>query len=112
MNEAKEQSQLPFDVEEICSSNQTVKRGNSWVTDIIAIRNCIGHATTKIDDNLNIHFWNYKEGYNFSRIYKFEDFMFFYQDFYRLLLIQKISFTMVNLVQILRHLLKISKNNL
>ena len=60
LNESKNRSPFPYDIEEICSVEQKVKRGGSWVTDIIAIRNCIGHAKTKIDDNLNIHFWNDK----------------------------------------------------
>jgi len=56
LNEAKNRLHLPYDIEEICSVEQKMKRGDSWVTDIIAIRNYIGPAKTKIDDNLNIHF--------------------------------------------------------
>jgi hypothetical protein len=54
LNEAKNRANLPYDIEEICSVKQKAKRGDSWLTDIIAIRNCISHAKTKIDDIIGV----------------------------------------------------------
>jgi len=68
LNEAKKRSSMPYDIEEICSVENKVARGKNWVTDIIAIRNCIGHAYYQIFDNLSIHFRNYEGGYRIPNV--------------------------------------------
>ena len=48
LKEAKNQSTLPYDIEEICSVQAKISRGKEWETDIKAIRDAISHANIKL----------------------------------------------------------------
>jgi len=74
-----------FDLEELFSINEKIKKGKKFVTQSRAIRDCIGHSKYLIDkDSLSIHFENKDEGYNFEQKYTFYEFLQFMQEKIRL----------------------------
>lgn len=111
LKEMKKRSSLPYDVEELCSIENRVKRRNSWVTDVEAIRICIAHYLYKINDNLSIEFENKKDGFDYSKSFSFSEFVDLYQDLARLFIIFKTALSLINLIQNLRNLLKLARSN-
>lgn len=71
---------LNYDVEEICSVEGKVPRGDFWETDTKAIRDASSHAKYTISSNgEEIEFNNDEDGYSFNRKFTRKEFLQFYR---------------------------------
>lgn len=73
-----------YDIYEICSVENKVKRGDGYDTDVNAMRVCIAHNYYTIEDTKTgkiIHFENTEKGWSFRRDYTGKEFMLFFDDY-------------------------------
>jgi hypothetical protein len=88
---AKNYVNLNYDIQEMCSVDSKVQKGNEWKSDTRAIRDAISHAYFTIeysDKGFKIHFQNSEQGYNFDKSFTEKELLLFYQDYDRLIALQ------------------------
>ncbi|WP_337863403.1 hypothetical protein [Nitrososphaera sp.] len=75
-----------YDLDEILSIGSKVVRGQHFVTDVVAIRDCISHLRyeiTKTGDTHTITFrWVAPTGYNFTRAFTYKEWISFFEDYF------------------------------
>jgi hypothetical protein len=88
---AKNYVNLNYNIQEMCSVDLKVQKGNEWRSDTRAIRDAISHAHFTIeysDKGFKIHFQNSEQGYNFDKSFTEKELLLFYQYYDRLIAVQ------------------------
>jgi hypothetical protein len=99
-----------YDIREMLTINSKVLKGKEWKTDTRAIRDAVSHANFTINSHdgvSEVHFNNTEKGYSFKKIFTAEQVMFFYQDYYRLMVIQTLLLNSALLTDLLIRKFKI-----
>ena len=100
---------MSADIEDLLSVESKVKKGNTWRTDVRAIRDATAHAKFKINKtNYQISFQNNEGGYDFTLTITGEELLFYYRDYDRMLNLQSRLSSITLLVALLNKAIRIN----